>query len=169
VTRRARSGPPRTLEARLARDAIKSALELRGITDEIRARTVIEQWTDLVGPRIAQRTRPEGVFERTLVIEVASSAWMHELTLLKGQILSGLLARIGEPTLFDELRFKLAGRRRRDDVVPRRPVPRTAPALAAPRAPATGAAREAIVRDVERIDDAELRELVARVRIAHDR
>ncbi|HEY6179851.1 MAG TPA: hypothetical protein VIX73_35600, partial [Kofleriaceae bacterium] len=35
--------------------------------------------------------------------------------------------------------------------------------------PATGAARERIVREASRVDDDELRELIARVRITHDR
>jgi hypothetical protein len=35
--------------------------------------------------------------------------------------------------------------------------------------PATGAAREQIVREVEVVDDAELRGLIARVRITNDR
>jgi hypothetical protein len=35
--------------------------------------------------------------------------------------------------------------------------------------PATGAAREAIVREVAAVDDDELRELIARVRITNDR
>ena len=48
---------------------------------------------------------------------------------------------------------------------PRRPA---RPARPAPP-PATGAARERIVREAAAVDDAELRELIARVRITHDR
>jgi hypothetical protein len=35
--------------------------------------------------------------------------------------------------------------------------------------PATGAIRERIVREASAVDDDELRELIARVRITHDR
>ena len=104
-----------------------------------------------------------------LVIEVASSAWLHELNLLRAQILAGLLERVGEPRLFDELQVPA----RRPRAAPRRV--RAAPARrgrhrrAPPPIPATGLAREQIVREVERVDDAELRELIARVRIANDR
>jgi predicted nucleic acid-binding Zn ribbon protein len=160
--------PPRALEARTAGAAVRAALAFHGITDQVRAQSLLTEWTDLVGPKIASRTRPYGVVERVLVIEVASSAWLHELNLLKAQILTGLLGRLGEPRLFDDLRFKLAGRSgARPTLI--RPRPRPAPPPRIAPKPATGAAREQIARDVEQIDDEELRELIARVRIENDR
>lgn len=164
-----RSGrPPRTREAQPAANAIARALAVHNLTDEIRAGRLLTEWSDLVGPKIAQRTRPDGIVARTLWIEVATAAWMHELNLLRAQLVSGLLERIGEPRLFDDVRFKLAGRGRRDPVVVAGR--RRAPVESKPAPPpASGAAREAIVRDVSRIDDEELRELVARVRITHDK
>jgi predicted nucleic acid-binding Zn ribbon protein len=160
--------PPRALEMRSAGDAVKAALSFHGISDQVRAQRVLTEWTDLVGPKIASRTRPYGVSERVLVIEVASSAWLHELNLLKKQILTGLLARLGEPKLFDDLRFKLAGRSgARATLI--RPRPRPTVPTRPPPTPATGAAREQIAREVEQIDDDELRELIARVRIQNDR
>ena len=153
---------------RSAGDAIKAALKFRGISDEVRAQRVLTEWTELVGPKIASRTRPYGVSERVLVIEVASSAWLHELNLLKAQILAGLLDRLGEPKVFDDLKFKLAGGRDgRQNLI--RPKPRPDPPPPRAIAPATGAAREQIAREVENIDDDELRELIARVRIQNDR
>lgn len=153
---------------RSAGDAIKSALAFHGISDKVRAERLLTEWAELVGPKISSRTRPYGVTDRTLVIEVVSSAWLHELTLLKAQILSGLLERLGEPRLFDKLDFKLAGRSGgRPTLI--RPKPRPGPPPPRATKPATGAAREQIARDVEQIDDDELRELIARVRIQNDR
>ncbi len=159
--------PARTMAARSARDAIGAALEFRGITDAVRGERLLAEWTELVGPRIAARTRPDGIYDRVLVIDVASSAWLHELNLLRAQILSGLLERVGEPRLFDELKFRIAGRVQRR-VNPARP--RAAATHAAPTIiPATGLAREQIIRETEAIADDELRELIRRVRIANDR
>jgi predicted nucleic acid-binding Zn ribbon protein len=153
---------------RSAGDAVKAALAFHGISDQVRAERVLTEWTELVGAKIASRTRPYGVVERALVIEVASSAWLHELNLLRAQILGGLLDRLGEPRLFDELKFKLAGRSGgRPTLI--RPKPRPARPAPKPATPATGAAREQIAREVEKIDDDELRELVARVRIQNGR
>jgi len=160
--------PPRMLGPQPASAAVAAALALHGITDQVRAGRVITEWSDLVGAKIAQRTRPDGVVDRVLWVEVATSAWLHELNLLRSQLLAGLRERLGEPWLFDELRFRLGGQRRRDPVALRGP--RRPPAPARPTTPpATGAARERIVREAAEVDDAELRELIARVRITHDR
>ena len=160
--------PPRTLGPQTASAAVAAALELHGITDQVRAGRLITEWGELVGTKIALRTRPDGVNDRILWVEVATSAWLHELNLLRPQLLAGLRDRLGEPTLFDDLKFRLAGQRHRDPVAlraARKPPP---PAPPAPP-PATGATRERIVREASAVDDDELRELIARVRITHDR
>jgi hypothetical protein len=163
-----RRGPPRALGMLRAQDAITAALRFNGIADEVRANRILTEWTELVGPKIAQRTRPYGVTDRVLVIEVASSAWLQELNLLRPQIIAGLLERLGEPRLFDELKFKLAGRSGQHAPTPR-PRPKPAAPAVPPPTPATGVAREQIVREVEAVDDVELRELIARVRIQNDK
>jgi Dna[CI] antecedent, DciA len=163
-----RRGPPRTLETRSAKDAVAAVLAFRGVANDIRSERLGVEWTELVGPRIAERTRPDGIYDRTLVIEVVSSAWLQELNILRPQILAGLLERVGQPRLFDELKFKIAGRTKRPPTT--RPRGRAAPAAPLPMPmPATGLAREKIVREVEAVDDEELRELIARVRISHDK
>jgi len=167
--REARTGRPARVFGTLpASDAVAAALALHGITDQVRAGRLITEWSDLVGPKIAQRTRPDGVTDRLLWVEVATSAWLHELNLLRPQLLKGLLERLGEPRLFDDLRFRLVGRHRREPVALRAarkppPPPRPIPP------PASGVARERIVREAAVVDDDELRELIARVRITHDR
>ena len=160
--------PRRSGEIQSAATAINAALQQYRLTDTIRAERLITEWTELVGAKIAARTRPDGVSDRVLWIEVATSAWLHELNMLKRQLLDGLIQRLGEPRLFDEIRFKLAGRHRREPTKVPAPRPRAAPPLP-PGTPATGAAREQIVREVSGVDDAELRELIARVRITNDR
>ena len=163
-----RAHPARVFATLRASDAVAAALALHGITDQVRAGRVLTEWSDLVGPKIAQRTRPEGVTDRLLWVEVATSAWMHELNLMRPLLLKGLLDRLGEPHLFDDLRFRLTGRHRREPVAlraARRPAPPPRPMPP----PATGAARDRIVRETGAVDDQELRELIARVRIAHDR
>jgi predicted nucleic acid-binding Zn ribbon protein len=168
VKRPPRRGPPRALETRRAEQAVQDVLALHGISDEVRRQRVLTEWADLVGSKIAARTRPFGITERTLVIEVASSAWVQELTMLRPQILLGLIERLGNPRLFDDIKFRLAGRGGSRPIPPR---PRGRPERPVPPEPlpATGVARENIVREVEAVDDLELRELIARVRITHDR
>ncbi|MEO8706528.1 MAG: DUF721 domain-containing protein [Kofleriaceae bacterium] len=160
--------PPRALEAVMASAAVARALTLHGISDEIRANRLLTEWSDLVGPKIASRTRADGIRDRVLWIEVVTSAWMHELNLLRPQIIAGLVERLGDPRLFDDIKFRLAGRSRKSPVTLKAPTGPPAKRIVA-LFPATGAAREAIVRDVAHVDDEELRELIARVRITHDK
>jgi predicted nucleic acid-binding Zn ribbon protein len=160
-------GAPRVKEPRFARDAIIAALSFRGLANDIRAESLLSDWTELVGARIAARTRPDGIYDRTLVIEVVSSAWLQELNMLRAQILAGLLERVGQPRLFDELRFKIEGRTRRHET--QRPRGRPPAPVRAFTMPAIGLAREQIVREASAVDDEELRELIAKVRIANDK
>ena len=159
---------PRTFETRSAADAIIDALAIHGLSDEIRAQRVIAEWADLVGAKVAARTRPDRIVDRILYVEVATSAWLQELNLLKSQLYMGLVRRLGDPRLFDDVRFKLAGRSRREAVTTPAPRPKP-PEPLAPGKPASGAVREQIVSEVAAVDDDELRELIARVRITNDR
>ncbi|MDX2087364.1 MAG: DUF721 domain-containing protein [Kofleriaceae bacterium] len=159
----------RAREMQHAATAIANTLAVHGISDEVRGQRLYTEWTELVGPKIAQRTRPEGITDRVLWIEVATSAWLHELNLLRPQLMNGLRTRLGEPSLFDEVRFKLAGRSRRPTVQLPTGRTRTVAPPRPQRTPASGAAREKIVSEVEAVEDDELRELIARVRITHDR
>jgi hypothetical protein len=95
---------------RSAGSLIAAALAARGLTDEIRARDVVLNWHTIVGPRIAARTQPDSLSQRVLYVRVASSAWMHELTLLRPQLLATIQAAMGTPRLVDELRLHLGAR-----------------------------------------------------------
>lgn len=141
---------------------------MRGISQEVRAERVAAEWTELVGPKIAARTRPMGIHARVLVVEVASSAWLQELSMLRPTLLGGLLARVGEPRLFDDLSFRIAGRSRVPRPVPP-PASRPLPKTSASRLPATGIARERIVQEADAVDDTELRALITKIRIGNDR
>jgi predicted nucleic acid-binding Zn ribbon protein len=58
-----------------------------GLTGEIEGWRAVEEWPRLVGPRIAQHTRAVGFRGGTLRVEVEGSAWMHELSFLKHELL----------------------------------------------------------------------------------
>lgn len=165
--RSTRRGPARAFERVTARQAITAALTLRGLSQEVRAERIATEWADLVGGKIASRTCPRGVQGRVLVVEVASSTWLHELTLLRPRLLGELLARVGEPRLFDDLSFRIAGRSRASPAGVRRASP--IPQQIRPQQPATGAARDQIVHETEAVDDAELRALITRIRVGNDR
>jgi len=55
----------------------------------------VESWPEIVGPRIARRTKPVGFHEGVLQIEVEGSAWACELEFLKRRFLKELQRRLG--------------------------------------------------------------------------
>jgi hypothetical protein len=164
----------RTREAAPAAQAIAAALSARGIAQPVREHRILTEWRDMVGERIAARTWPDGLKERVLWVRVASSAWLHELSLMKAQMMAGIDRVLGPPRVCDELRLHLGARKQvdADDTLAiaaqARRRARTVVARPAPVA-ATGEAKARIERETASIADEELRELVRRVRVRNDK
>ena len=55
----------------------------------------VEAWPEIVGPRIARRTRAAGFHDGALRVEVEGSAWAYELGFLKRRFLKELQRRLG--------------------------------------------------------------------------
>lgn len=64
-------------------------------------------WGELVGPAIAQHTRPRFFRQGVLIVEVGSAAWANELTLLKPGILQALERGLGKG-LIKDVRWQVA-------------------------------------------------------------
>lgn len=56
-------------------------------------------WAELVGPSIAQHTRPEAIKGDLLLVNVSSAPWMQELQYLKDEIVKKLNDALGKGTL----------------------------------------------------------------------
>ena len=165
--RRKRSGPPRHGAVQPVASAVADLLEARGLTRAVRGNRIAVEWEQLVGPRIAKHCVPDGIVRGALLIRVASSAWLHQLTLLRASLLASLLEAVGSPPLFSELRFVLG-----NGVVGAGAVP-THPRTAASESPARPAIEytttHQIVSEVDQVDDAELRALIGAIRLKYAR
>ena len=71
-------------------ELLESFLRERGMKQQVERQSVLEEWPERVGPKIARVTRPRSVAESTLFVEVRSSAWLMELNMMKGRILERL-------------------------------------------------------------------------------
>lgn len=69
---------------------LESFLERQGVREQVERVGVLEEWSERVGPKIAEVTRARSVADRTLFVEVRSSAWLMELNMMKGRILARL-------------------------------------------------------------------------------
>jgi hypothetical protein len=68
---------------------------------------VFGAWGELVGPLIAQHTKPRFFRQGVLIVEVSSAAWANELTMLKPGIMQALEKRLGRG-LIREIRWQVA-------------------------------------------------------------
>jgi len=68
-------------------DLVARFLDKSGLASRVEAATAITDWARLVGPQIAAVTNPTGMVEDTLFVSVATSAWMMELNLMKGELM----------------------------------------------------------------------------------
>jgi predicted nucleic acid-binding Zn ribbon protein len=97
----ARRGPTR-VDAVLA-----EVLEKSGVRKQVERIGILELWPEIVGEQLARVTRVRGLDEDALFVEVRSSAWLMELSLMKDDFLERVNARLGEDAL-ERIVFVLA-------------------------------------------------------------
>ncbi len=151
------------------KDLVDRVVDHYRLHADLRQAQLFAEWASFVGEKVGSRTRPDTIVGRTLIVEVATSSWLHELRLLRPKIVSDLLDKLGTPRFFDDIKFVLAGERRREQV--QKPTPRKVP-KPPPRpviSPASGQKIIDIIEETKSIEDPDLRSLIARVRITNDK
>lgn len=58
--------------------------------------TIQHRWAEVVGERLAARTQPKTLRNGVLVVTVANSAWLNELSFLRGQIIQHINQMLAE-------------------------------------------------------------------------
>jgi predicted nucleic acid-binding Zn ribbon protein len=66
---------------------VERFLEGRGVAEQVRRQSVLEEWPALVGDAIAAVTHARSISAGALFVEVRSSPWLMELEMMKGDIL----------------------------------------------------------------------------------
>ena len=75
-------------------EALDKYFESHGIKRRMQQASIIPEWSQLVGPKIAQVTTPHEVLQNgTLVVSVKSAAWMQELQMMSPVIIKQLAKR----------------------------------------------------------------------------
>lgn len=161
-------------------DLLAGVLAHHAITDAIRQHCVCVYWPEIVGERIAAKSFPASFSGTTLQVFATSSPWVHELQLVKSQLIGKVNAWVeanqrwlGPPPLVLDMRFALLMKQRdpladRDHIrrlrleQARRCAQRAAAAL---RPVASDAERAAIAREVSVVEDPELRAAIESVRL----
>ena len=77
-------------------DAIDDYLKRHGLTRRMEQASVVNEWPELVGKKLAEVSRPDGVDATgTLWVRVKSAAWVQELQMMSPMIIRDL-ARKGK-------------------------------------------------------------------------
>ncbi len=75
-------------------EALDKYFESHGIKRRMQQASIIPEWPQLVGPKIAEVATPHEVLrDGTLVVSVRSAAWMQELQMMSPQIIKQLAQR----------------------------------------------------------------------------
>jgi predicted nucleic acid-binding Zn ribbon protein len=74
-------------------------LERHGVHKSVQRMAILELWPDIVGEKLAEVTKVKGVDGDALFVEVRSSAWLMELSMLKGVVLERVNARLSDAPL----------------------------------------------------------------------
>jgi len=81
-----------------------------GLSKKLSEQRAVVEWNDIVGRRVAEHARALRVDNGRLFVEVDSSVWSQELTLMKRNILRQINDRIGRKAI-DNIHFVLGGAR----------------------------------------------------------
>jgi len=88
-------------------EALGDFLRKHDLEQEVAGQAALVRWEEVVGGRIARVTRPTGIARGILYVDVASSPWMSELTLMRHDILARLNAGRKEGRV-ERIIFRLA-------------------------------------------------------------
>ena len=80
---------------------------LTGLRFEARfqAARATDEWSEVVGPEVSGRTRPVGVRDGELLVEVQGAVWMGHLAVLRQGILEALNLRLPETARLSSIRL----------------------------------------------------------------
>ncbi len=88
-------------------EVLEGYLAESGLGESLARLDAMDEWADTVGSRVSGVTRPVEVRGDTLVVEVLSSAWLNELSMMKAMILERLNASRADAPI-GGIRFRLA-------------------------------------------------------------
>ena len=87
----------------LVGDLLDEVLAKRGVGTQIQRIGALDVWSGTVGTQIAEVTNAKTVVASTLFVEVRSSAWLMELSLMKEALLERVNAELGGEWTIDRI------------------------------------------------------------------
>jgi len=80
---------------------LSRVLRQLGLEGDLEAWRAVDEWPQVVGPRVSRHTRAVGFRDGTLRVEVEGSAWMQELGYLKRDLVARINRHLGSERVRD--------------------------------------------------------------------
>jgi predicted nucleic acid-binding Zn ribbon protein len=80
---------------------LKKTLQAAGIAERVDRQAAITFWEEIVGQKLAEKTKALRVEKDVLKVKVVSAPWRNELIFFKEDILKKIAAKIGEGKIND--------------------------------------------------------------------
>jgi hypothetical protein len=104
-------------------DLLPGVLGKMGMEAQYREHVLVSDWPSIVGPQVAQHTRPGRIYQKTLTVFVGSTIWLTELMRFGRDIIAEKVrARIGAEKIRD-VRLELDPDIAQRSFKPRKPSP----------------------------------------------
>jgi len=149
---------------------LQDILKKHNISIDSEEQRLIEIWDRAVGLQISAHTRPEKLKRNTLFVKVSSSVWMHQLHILKNDIMEKINTLLGKE-LVKNVHFSIGE-------IPSSPSRNPYPPSFSPESyPLRDKEKKVIEKHTSSVKDQELKEILQRVmtkniirrRLAHSR
>lgn len=82
-------------------ELLKKTLQSAGIAERVDRQAAVTFWEEIVGPKLAEKTRALRVEKDVLKVKVASAPWRNEMVFFKEEILKKIAEKIGEGKIKD--------------------------------------------------------------------
>jgi len=87
---------------------LEGVIQGLGIEKRITQERAVVDWSEIVGRRIAEHARALRVSDGRLFVEVDSSVWAQELSLMRRQLLTEVNSKVGGESI-EHIHFVLGG------------------------------------------------------------
>jgi len=82
-------------------EAIPVAIQRLGLEARFRQGKIWAIWPTIVGPHIARRAQPHGLWQGRLIVHVTDPVWLHHLSMMRHQVMAALNQRLGGSVVRD--------------------------------------------------------------------
>lgn len=82
-------------------EAIPVTFQRLGLEGRFRQGKIWAVWPTIVGPHIARRAQPHGLWQGRLIVHVTDPVWLHHLSMMRHQVMAALNEKLGGSAVRD--------------------------------------------------------------------